>query len=213
MRGSSGPGTNFAAVECSACGSASLAGAAELGSHGELYWLRDLQRTIAFVKPRARGPGLKKTHALPLLSTRKVELWQSSDYRWRELFESADVMSEGATRDEPDGKMYYGSTSILLPFSSRGGLVPDDQAEQVARLLGRDPHARLRATRIARLEAQVRSAAPIGRVRAELGVKVVVHGIQVGVEVEARVHRELGDRDQTPRKAGTVRTRRGAHAS
>jgi hypothetical protein len=168
------------------------------------------------VKQRARGPGLKKTHALPLLSTRKVELWQSSDYRWRELFESADVMSEGATRDEPDGKIYYGSTSILLPFSSRGGLVPDDQAEQVARLLTRDPHARLRATRVARLEAQVRSAAPIGRVRAELGVKVVAHGIQVGVEVEARVHKELGEREHPPRKgpsspAGSPpRSRRGA---
>jgi hypothetical protein len=171
------------------------------------------------VKQRARGPGLKKTHALPLLSTRKVELWQSSDYRWRELFESADVMSEGATRDEPDGKTYYGSTSILLPFSSRGGLVPDDQAEQVARLLTRDPHARLRATRVARLEAQVRSAAPIGRVRAELGVKVVAHGIQVGVEVEARVHRELSDRGHTPRKgpgspAGSPpRSRRGAQGA
>jgi hypothetical protein len=175
-----------------------------------------LQRTIAIVKPRARGPGLKKTHALPLLSSRKVELWQASDYRWRELFEGADVMSEGATRDEPDGQMYYGSTSILLPFSSRGGLVPDDQAEQVARLLTKDPHARLRATRIARLEAQVRSASPIGRVRAELGVSVAVHGIQVSVEVEARVHRELDGRDaQVPRKAGTgpSRPKRGAHAS
>ena len=157
---------------------------------GELYWLLGLQRTITFVKQRARGPGLKKTHALPLLSTRKVELWQSSDYRWRELFESADVMSEGATRDEPDGKMYYGSTSILLPFSSRGGLVPDDQAEQVARLLGRDPHARLRATRIARLEAQVRSAAPIGRVRAELTVRLDRRGVCIDVEVEARVFGE-----------------------
>jgi hypothetical protein len=171
------------------------------------------------VKQRARGPGLKKTHALPLLSTRKVELWQSSDYRWRELFESADVMSEGATRDEADGSTYYGSTSILLPFSSRGGLVPDDQAEPVARLLTRDPHARLRATRVARLEAQVRSAAPIGRVRAELGVKVVAHGIQVGVEVEARVHKELVEREHTPRKgtsggAGNPpRSRRGAHGA
>lgn len=172
-----------------------------------------LQRTIRSVKARARGPGLKKTHALPLLSTRKVELWQSSDYRWRELFEGADVMSEGATRDEPDGKMYYGSTSILLPFSSRGGLVPDDQAEQVARLLARDPHGRLRATRVARLEAQVRSASPIGRVRAELAVKVVAHGIQVSVEVEARVYRELAERDPTPRKTGPSRPRRGAHAS
>jgi hypothetical protein len=112
--------------------------------------------------------------------------------------------------------MYYGSTSILLPFSSRGGLVPDDQAEQVARLLTKDPHARLRATRIARLEAQVRSASPIGRVRAELGVSVVQSGIQVSVEVEARVHRELEGRDtHGPRKVGTgpTRPKRGAHAS
>jgi hypothetical protein len=164
------------------------------------------------VKQRARGPGLKKTHGLPLLSTRKVELWQSSDYRWRELFESADVMSEGATRSEPDSTTYYGSTSILLLFSSRGGLVPDDQAEQVVRLLMRDPHARLRATRIARLEAQVRAASPIGRVRAELGVKIVANGIQVGVEVEASVHKELGGREPAPRKstASAARSKRGA---
>jgi hypothetical protein len=86
----------------------------------------------------------------------------------------------------------------------------------VSRLLAKDPHARLRATRIARLEAQVRSDAPIGRVRAELGVSVVLHGIQVSVEVEARVHHELLDRDaHTTRKAGTgpVRPKRGAHAS
>lgn len=165
------------------------------------------------MKPRARGPSLKKTHALPLLSSRQVELWQSSDYRWRELFEAADVMSEGATRDEADGSTYYGSTSILLPFSSRGGLVPDDEAAQVAVLLTCDPHARLRATRVARLEAQVRSAAPIGRVRAEVSVKVVAQGIQVGVEVEASVHHELGDRDGAPRKVSPPRPRRGARAS
>jgi hypothetical protein len=166
------------------------------------------------VKPRARGPGLKKTHALPIVSSRKVELWQSSDYRWRELFEGADVMSEGATRDEPDGKMYYGSTSILLPFCSRGGLVPDDQAEQITRLSLRDPHARLRATRIARLEAQVRSAAPIGRVRAELSASVAAHGIQMSVEVEARVHKELGEREHAPRKTSSAppRGKRGVHA-
>ena len=125
-------------------------------------------------------------------------------------------MSEGATRDEPDGRMYYGSTSIVLPFSSRGGVVPDDQAEPIARVLTRDPHARLRATRIARLEAQVRSAAPIGRVRAELGVSVVAQGIQVSVEVEARVH---GDRElhgeHAPRKtsSGPTRAKRGAHGA
>jgi len=163
------------------------------------------------VKPRARGPGLKKTHALPLLSARKVELWQASDYRWRELFEAADVMSEGATRDEPDGKMYYGSTSILLPFSSRGGLVPDDQAEPVARLLTRDPHARLRATRVARLEAQVRSAAPIGRVRAELCVRADAHGVRVDVDVEARVFADLTSRP--PKRVEPSEPKRGARGA
>ena len=166
------------------------------------------------MKPRARGPGLKKTHALPLLSARKVELWQSSDYRWRELFEAADVMSEGATREESEGKVYYGSTSILLPFSSRGGFIPDDQAEQVLRLVARDPHARLRATRIARLEAQVRSGAPIGRVRAELGASLALHGVQVSVEVEARVHLQLSDREHAPRKTrvSAPRSKGGQHA-
>ncbi len=158
-------------------------------------------------------PGLAKMREAPLVRERVTRLVQTFDARWRDLLEAADVMSEGAIRKEPDGEMYYGSTSILLPFSSRGGLVPDDQAEPVARLLTRDPHARLRATRIARLEAQVRSAAPIGRVRAELGVSVVAHGIQVGVEVEARVHKELTDRAPAPRKTGAARGKRGAHAS
>jgi hypothetical protein len=183
-------------------------------AHGELTALAAVSYDRR-VKPRARGPGLKKTHALPLLCSRKVELWQSSDYRWRELFEGADVMSEGATRAEAEGRTYYGSTSILLPFSSRGGLIPDDQGEQVVRLVARDPHARLRATRIARLEAQVRAAGPIGRVRAELGASLAPHGVQVSVEVEARVHEELAQSPRAPRKAGgggSTKVKRGAHA-
>src|SRR5687767_14186716 len=115
---------------------------------------------------KSRGPGLKKTATFALVHARTVELWQSSDYGWRELFETADVMSEGATRQEPEGKRYYGTTSVLLKLVSNGGRVPDAQAETVARLIERDPHARLRAVRIACVEAQVRSVSPIGRVRA-----------------------------------------------
>ena len=102
---------------------------------------------------------------------RDLELWQSADYRWRELFEAADVMSEGATRDEPGGRVYYGSTSVLLLVVSRGGLLPDAELAVVTRLLASDPHARLRAVRIACLEAQLQSGGPIGRVRAELVVR------------------------------------------
>ncbi len=143
---------------------------------------------------RSRHPGLAKTRGLPLLRRREIELWQSTDYRWRELFEAADVMSEGATRDEPEGRVYYGSTSVLLPVKSQGGLLPDDELEQVTRLLGADPHARVRAVRIACLEAELRSGGPLGRVSAELAVRQDKRGARVDVEVEARVFERPGRR-------------------
>lgn len=139
---------------------------------------------------RRGGPGLRKTGGLPLVEQRTLQMWRSVDYRWRELFESADVVSEGATRREPDGPTYYGSTSVLLTFESAGGQVPDAEGARVLRLVGVDPHARLRAVRIACLEAQLRAGAPIGRVRAELFVRRDVRGVRIDVDVEARVFEE-----------------------
>jgi hypothetical protein len=152
------------------------------------------------VKSKRRRPGLAKTRGQPLLSKRSIELWQSTDYRWRELFEAADVMSEGATREEPDGATYYGSTSVLLTFSSQGGKVPDERAREMERALAVDPHARLRAVRIACLEAQVRAGAPIGRVRAELFVRSDVRGVRVDIDVEARVFADAPGERPGPRK-------------
>lgn len=140
------------------------------------------------VQRRSRGPGLRKTTALPVVRRRSVELWQSTDYHWRQLFESADVMSEGATRSEPDGPVYYGSTSLLLTVASQGGLVPDDDLERLLALLPYDPHARLRAVRVACLEAQLRSGGSLGRVRAEVSVKRDPRGARVDIDVEADVH-------------------------
>jgi hypothetical protein len=141
----------------------------------------------------AERPGLAKTRSEELLSRRRVDLVKASDYRFREMFENADVMSEGKTRDESEGATYYGSTSILLPFVSRGGGVPDDRAEELLALLSSDPHARIRAIRVACIEAQVRAHAPIGRVRAELFVRRDRRGIRVDVEVEARVFRDRSE--------------------
>jgi hypothetical protein len=138
-------------------------------------------------------PGLAKTRREALFSQRRLDLVKASDYRFRELFENADVMSEGKTRDEAEGATYYGSTSNLLPFSSRGGGVPDEEAHEVVLLLQSDPHARLRAIRVACIEAQVRAHAPIGRVRAELFVRRDRKGVRVDVEVEARVFREQAE--------------------
>ncbi|MBN1611024.1 MAG: hypothetical protein JW940_30615 [Polyangiaceae bacterium] len=136
---------------------------------------------------RRQGPGLAKTFGVPLLRSRKLELWQSSDYRWRQLFESADVMSEGATREEPDGPVYYGTTSVLLPTVSEGGSLPDAQLAEAVRLLRSDPHARVRAVRIACLEAQLRANGPLGRISAELFVRTDRRGVRVDVDVEAKV--------------------------
>lgn len=140
------------------------------------------------MRARSPCPGLRKTAGLPVVRQRRVDLWQSNDYRWRELFETADVMSEGATRVEPDGPVYYGSTSVLLTLTSCGGLVPDADAEQLLALVPRDPHARLRAVRVACLEAQLRSGGTLGRVQAEVTVKRDPRGIRVDIDVEADVH-------------------------
>jgi hypothetical protein len=141
-------------------------------------------------REREPRPGLVKTRNAALFARRKLELVKASDYRFRELFENADVMSEGKTRDDTDGATYYGSTSILLPFTSKGGGVPDDHADEFVALIRSDPHARIRAVRVACVEAQVRAHAVLGRVRAELFVRRDRKGVRVDVEVEARVLRE-----------------------
>jgi hypothetical protein len=161
---------------------------------------------------KAHGPGPAKTKALAIGRSRTLELWQSSDYRLRELFEAADVMSEGATRSEPDGSTYYGSTSVLLHFSAHGGVGPKERARELARLIANDPHARIRAIRIACLEAQIRSGAPIGRVRAELFVRPDARGIRVDVDVEARVFKN-SERPRAPRKVEPGSPKRPSRAS
>lgn len=140
------------------------------------------------MRTRRQGPGLRKTTGHPVVRRRSVELWQSTDYRWRELFEAADVMSEGATRAEPEGPVYYGSTSLLLTIESCGGLLPDADLDQLLALLPCDPHARVRAVRVACLEAQLRSGGTLGRVRAEVTVKRDPRGARVDIDVEANVH-------------------------
>lgn len=148
-------------------------------------------------------PGLAKAGVFPLVTRRSVPLVKSSDYRLRELFERADVVSEGKTREDASGATYYGSTSIHLPFSSQGGTIPESDAELLAALIANDPHARVRAVRVACLEAQVRAVLPIGKVRAELAVLRDARGLRIHVEVEAPVFQERARKTaaRAPRRA------------
>lgn len=131
------------------------------------------------------GPGLRKATTLPLLASRTLRLLQTSDYRIRPMFEEADVMSEGAVRPERQGRVYYGTTSIVLPLASCGGHVPDEQASIVFSVLRLSPHARVRAIRIACREAMVRAKGPLGTLRAELRFSHSARGLQIDVDVEA----------------------------
>jgi hypothetical protein len=145
------------------------------------------------MNPPWRRPGLAKTHKAPLFAGRTFVLFSSSDARWAELFENADVVSEGAPRPSGDERVYYGSTNILLSLPpERAGQTPETMAAAVAR----DPHVRLRALRAARREAAQRAQGPLDRLTAEITVAAKGRGVVVHVEVEARV---FADRRAVPR--------------
>jgi hypothetical protein len=143
------------------------------------------------------GPGLAKTTRVKLFQSRTFRLVASSDARWGELFDAADVMSEGAHRGEGSERSYFGSSNIILLIA------PEDPSQTVQSLAGavaRDPHVRLRAMRVARREAAQRANAPLDCVRAEITVSPCTTGVAVHVEVEASV---LPDRRTKPRDAKT----------
>jgi hypothetical protein len=117
----------------------------------------------------------------------------SSDARWSELFESADVVSEGASRGEGDERAYFGSSDIILLVRTER---PNETLEQLALVAAKDPHVRLRAVRTARREAAQRASGPLDRLRAEITVSACPRGVAVHVEVEASV---LPERRASPR--------------
>jgi len=125
----------------------------------------------------AAGPGLAKTKTSLLTLTSSV---RTSDAVWREAFAEADVVSEGAVREEPEGRVWFGSTSLIVALDARltAPYAPHTLAE-------RDLHARLRASRRARAEAQVRAPASLGKTQCELRFSAHPRGLRVDVEVEA----------------------------
>jgi len=136
------------------------------------------------------GPGPARAKPLPLLELHATQLLRCSDYRIRELFECADVMSEGAVDGDEAAPTYYGTTSVLLPYHAHGGAIAERDRALVYRYLSVDPHARVRAIRIACREAQVRCRAPIRRVRADVCIRDTPEGVRFDVEVEAPMNQQ-----------------------
>jgi hypothetical protein len=110
--------------------------------------------------------------------SRRTVLVRASDTRWRELFERADVISEGGIRVETQGRVWYGSTSLILPLD-------DIEPSYVASLAGRDVHVRLRAVRTAHREACLRAPGRLGRFVCEVRVAADTRGVRIDVDVQA----------------------------
>jgi len=87
--------------------------------------------------------------------------------------------------------VYYGSTSILLASTLYGGLNSNSDGNTLMRLVEADPHARVRAVRIACLEAQLRARQAIGPIRAELTIRIDPRGVRIDIDIEAPVVVEL----------------------
>ncbi len=126
----------------------------------------------------AHRPGLAKTRGLPLVRTRRMILVRAPDPRWRELFERADTISEGSVRDEAQGRVWYGSTSMILPTT-------EFDTTLLAAMAARDIHVRVRALRTAHQEACCRAPSRLGRLACEMRVQADRRGVRIDVDVQA----------------------------
>jgi len=133
------------------------------------------------------GPGLAKAKTGALVRRRRMDFVAVEDGPARLFVETADVVSEGLARIEGAGSVYYGTTSVLLVGTSRGGTLSDADVENLSILFARDPHLRLRVVRIAVREARARAQGELGRVSAEMDVRSSDAGVVVTIDVVAVV--------------------------
>ncbi len=101
---------------------------------------------------------------------------------WRELFDRADAISEGSCREEAEGRVWYGTTSLILPLPLP---VTHEERHFLAAVAARDLHVRLRAIRIAHREAQSRAPATLDIVTTELRVSTDPQGVRIDVDIQA----------------------------
>jgi len=130
--------------------------------------------TIPFVT----RPGLAKARGQPVVLARQMLLVRASNARWREMFERADIMSEGRVREEAQGRVWYGSTSLILP-------APAADIAFFAAVAERDVHVRIRAVRAAHREAGSRAPGRLGRLSCEVRITADPRGVRIDVDVQA----------------------------
>jgi hypothetical protein len=116
------------------------------------------------------------------VTQRCASLVRASDASWRELFDAADVVSEGAVVAGGAGPGWYGTTSLILALPEGEGA---DQRALLAAVAAKDVHVRLRAVRVARREAQLRAPSSLGRSSCEIRVVPEARGVRIDVDIQA----------------------------
>ncbi len=115
--------------------------------------------------------------------------------------DGADVVSEGSVAEEPDGSVYYGTTSVHCPVDTAAlGDEPHAAMSLVdlAAVLLADPHTRLRLLRLGHREAAVRATGPLHVLNAEISAKALDRDGELLIAITIDV------------SAGLQRLRRGA---
>lgn len=139
------------------------------------------------------GPGLARARAKNLVAHKQVSLFRTDDATLGRWLAGADVVSEGSIRPEPEGDVWFGSTSLRVAT----GEVPTARAD--ARVLSADLHLRTRVLRIASREARLRAPGALGPIRCEIRVEVVDGGLRIDVDVQAPLIEGHGRAQVLPR--------------
>ena len=119
---------------------------------------------------------------MPDLVERSGPFIRTTEGRWRDLFKNADAMSEGGIKDERGGRVWYGTTSLIL------GLPVETPVEERAFLLAlarKDVHVHVHALRCAHREAQSRAPGMLGRTVCEVTFSEDPRGLRIDVDVQA----------------------------
>ena len=129
-----------------------------------------------------KGPSIVKARKPSLVSADRRARLRVHESAWRELFDRADSVSEGSCRDEEEGRVWYGTTSLILPLPLP---VTHEERHFLAAVAARDLHVRTRALRIAHREAQSRAPGALDSTTCELRVSSDARGVRIDVDIQA----------------------------
>ena len=119
---------------------------------------------------------------MPDLVERSGPFVRTSEGRWRDLFAIADAVSEGGIKDERNGRVWYGTTSLILGLPVE---TPVEERAFLRALAEKDVHVHVHALRCATREAQSRAPGMLGRTVCEMRFSEDPRGLRIDVDVQA----------------------------